>query len=286
MPLHIGDYWVYKGNLSTLSGGSNWIDILSIQFYRNINNHIYYYFNTTNSNSYPFKGYYRVDSTTGSLYKYDSTSSCTNYYNEILIDSLSAIIGDTVKNCGIGLYKCSGITNVSIFGYSSVKKSFGYSTNYPPVSSSWEKSFIKDIGYSYYSSSSMGGGSGGVYSLNLKGCKINGVIYGDTSSTNINISGNIIPDFFILFQNYPNPFNPYTNIKYQIANNKFVTLKVYDILGKEVTTLVNEKQSPGTYEVQFPNSKLANVQLPSGIYFYSLFADGNLIKTKKMLLIK
>jgi hypothetical protein len=100
-----------------------------------------------------------------------------------------------------------------------------------------------------------------------------------------------LPLKYSLSQNYPNPFNPSTNIKYRvpsgsITNNKFVMLKVYDILGKEVATLVNEKQSPGTYEVQFPNSQLTNVQLPSGIYFYSLFADGNLIETKKMILLK
>jgi hypothetical protein len=104
--------------------------------------------------------------------------------------------------------------------------------------------------------------------------------------TSINNNVNNIPDRFVLSQNYPNPFNPFTNIKYQIANNKFITLKVYDILGKEVVTLVNEKQSPGTYEVQFPNGQLANVQLPSGIYFYSLFADGESVDTKKMVLIK
>lgn len=94
--------------------------------------------------------------------------------------------------------------------------------------------------------------------------------------------GNIIPDEYKLHQNYPNPFNPKTNIKYQMANNllRKVTLKVYDILGKEIAILVNEKQSPGIYNVTFDASKL-----PSGMYFYKIetvdFSD-----TKKMILIK
>jgi photosystem II stability/assembly factor-like uncharacterized protein len=90
-----------------------------------------------------------------------------------------------------------------------------------------------------------------------------------------------IPKDFSLNQNYPNPFNPSTNIKYQIKENKFVTLKVFDLLGKEVATLVNEKQSPGTYEVTFDARALS-----SGIYFYTLYADGLLIDCKKMILMK
>ena len=92
--------------------------------------------------------------------------------------------------------------------------------------------------------------------------------------------GKEIPDEYRLYQNYPNPFNPSTNIKYQIANNKLVILKIYDILGKEVETLVNENQKPGTYEVTFDGSKLS-----SGIYFYTLTA-GEYNETKKMVLIK
>ena len=73
-------------------------------------------------------------------------------------------------------------------------------------------------------------------------------------------------------RNYPNPFNPSTNIKYVITSNAFVTLKVYDVLGNEVTTLVNEEKSAGNYDVRFDISKLsANTQgLSSGIYFYRL----------------
>ena len=104
----------------------------------------------------------------------------------------------------------------------------------------------------------------------------------------------IVPDKFELYQNYPNPFNPNTVIRFTIpsrtvilseAKNPQVTLKVYNILGKEIATLVNEKLQPGMYETQFPNNKYTNNQIPSGIYFYKLIA-GDFVETKKMLLVK
>jgi hypothetical protein len=94
------------------------------------------------------------------------------------------------------------------------------------------------------------------------------------------ISSNV-PDKSLLYQNYPNPFNPATNIKYQITNSKYITLKVYDLLGREVVILVNEKQNSGTYEVKFDGSNYS-----TGVYFYRLLADGNIIDTKKLVLIK
>jgi hypothetical protein len=103
------------------------------------------------------------------------------------------------------------------------------------------------------------------------------------------ISSNL-PVKFNLEQNYPNPFNPTTKIKFEIpplnppltkgGNGGVVTLKIYDILGQEVETLVNEKKSPGTYEVTFDAGNL-----PSGIYFYRLITD-NFTEVKKMTLIK
>jgi hypothetical protein len=105
----------------------------------------------------------------------------------------------------------------------------------------------------------------------------------------------LLPDGFVLYQNYPNPYNPSTKIKYTIPSvgtslMKFVHLKVYDILGNEVATLVNEEQSPGDYEVEFSaiggSASGGNVySLPSGIYFYQLKA-GSFIQTKKMVLIR
>jgi plastocyanin len=88
------------------------------------------------------------------------------------------------------------------------------------------------------------------------------------------------PGKFHLSQNYPNPFNPTTSLQYAIGSRQFVTLKVYNSLGKEVATLVNEEKPAGKYEVRFSGSTL-----PSGIYFYELKA-GNITKTKKMVLLR
>jgi len=90
------------------------------------------------------------------------------------------------------------------------------------------------------------------------------------------------PKEFLLQQNYPNPFNPSTNIQYAISSTQFVTLKVYDLLGREVATLVNEEKTAGSYNAQFT---MNNVQLSSGIYFYKLQA-GDFVDTKKMILLK
>lgn len=114
----------------------------------------------------------------------------------------------------------------------------------------------------------------------LQGCVINGVVYGDTSFTAVNIEDEFSANEFYLSQNFPNPFNPVTKIKYSIPNTNFVTLKVYDLLGNEITTLVNEENHSGVYEVKFNASNLS-----SGAYFYQLKA-GDFISTKKFVLLK
>jgi hypothetical protein len=104
--------------------------------------------------------------------------------------------------------------------------------------------------------------------------------WGPIVVTSIKEGSDGIPQHVELAQNYPNPFNPETQINYSIPHNSFVTLEVYDILGREITTLVNEVKSPGNYEVNFNATNL-----PSGIYFYRLQA-GSFVETKKMILLK
>jgi len=94
------------------------------------------------------------------------------------------------------------------------------------------------------------------------------------------VNTKIIPDGFALLQNYPNPFNPTTTIRYSIPNSEFVTLKVYDVLGNEVATLVNEEKPAGSYEVEFKATELS-----SGIYFYKLQTN-SFVETKKLVLLK
>lgn len=110
------------------------------------------------------------------------------------------------------------------------------------------------------------------------------------SATSIHQIDNKIPQLFALEQNYPNPFNPTTDIEFQIPTNGFVSLKVYDVLGKEVTTLVNNELEAGRHSVNFDASNLSNGVsskggYTSGVYFYALKA-GRFIQTNKMLLLK
>ncbi|MDP2366422.1 MAG: T9SS type A sorting domain-containing protein [Ignavibacteria bacterium] len=95
---------------------------------------------------------------------------------------------------------------------------------------------------------------------------------------------NLTVNNFSLSQNYPNPFNPSTKISWQSPVSGHQSLKVYDVLGDEVATLLNEEKAAGTYEVTF-NAAAATGGLASGIYFYRLTA-GNFIETKKMILLK
>ncbi|MFB3056500.1 MAG: T9SS type A sorting domain-containing protein, partial [Ignavibacteriaceae bacterium] len=93
------------------------------------------------------------------------------------------------------------------------------------------------------------------------------------------------PYNYSLSQNYPNPFNPSTIIEFRISDFGFVILKVYDILGNEIATLVNEDLSPGKYDIEFDLGASHRPTITSGIYFYQLRA-GNFNQTKKMLIVK
>jgi hypothetical protein len=92
--------------------------------------------------------------------------------------------------------------------------------------------------------------------------------------------GTTVSKNFVLHQNYPNPFNPETKIRFEVVSSKNVSIQVFDVIGKEVATLVNKKFTPGVYEVNFDASKLS-----SGIYFYKLITD-DFVDTKKMVLVR
>jgi plastocyanin len=100
------------------------------------------------------------------------------------------------------------------------------------------------------------------------------------SVTGVKTTGTTMPDKFILMQNYPNPFNPSTKISFTLTSHSFVSLKIYDLLGKEVATVVSEEMPAGSYSKQW---NAANMQ--SGIYFYRLNA-GSFTETKKLVLLK
>jgi hypothetical protein len=104
--------------------------------------------------------------------------------------------------------------------------------------------------------------------------------YKSSQVLDVNENGDVLPNGFVLRQNYPNPFNPVTRISYSLPNREHVSLKVYDMLGHEVATVVNEEQTAGTHEVTFNGINLA-----SGVYYYRLLS-GSYVDTKKFILVK
>ncbi|GIK60066.1 MAG: T9SS type A sorting domain-containing protein [Ignavibacteriota bacterium] len=158
----------------------------------------------------------------------------------------------------------------------------------------WSQSGNKLVGSSAIGSANQGGAVAISYDGNTA------IIGGIADNINLGAAWVFIPGTtsipvdetlsgFLLEQNYPNPFNPSTVIRYQLPVTGFVTLKVYDVLGNEVATLVNEEKPAGSYEVEFSVGQSAtggsSPDIASGIYFYKLQA-GSFVETKKMLLLK
>jgi hypothetical protein len=227
----------------------------------------------------------RIDSVYGKVYRYYEHPNLPE--SEYVIFDLLGEVGDTLITFiptfpGWPSYLI--ITSIDTFykwGLTKVRKNF-VQTTYLAYS---HFSYTEDIGMDYW-----GGGINGTSSYfeqTLKGCLINGIVYGDTTLTDVGNEEAPIATSFKLEQNYPNPFNPTTKIKFTIPGKteyysvpQIITLKVYDVLGNEVTTLVNEELTAGEYEVEF------NAQsLTSGIYFYQL-KSGSFVQTKKMVLLK
>ncbi len=233
----------------------------------------------------------RIDSSTGLIFRYSDNAEFLE--NEYLIDDLLADIGDTIKSFRIGYPWSDGYTvflkdtTFEKFGLSKPRRIFQQYDLSMPVYSLTEDIGIDSLIYSF---------DLGYTEYILKGCIIDGVVYGDTTVVDVEDETPTTPTKFSLSQNYPNPFNPSTTIRFQIPEQAFVTLKIYDILGKEVATLVNEEKSAGEYEVEFSGNNFtsglsANRRFlwkdgyASGIYFYQLKAN-NFIETKKMILLK
>lgn len=224
----------------------------------------------------------RFDPQNGNVYQL-SSNGCQYSTGEIMIDSFKARLHDSVRiNCQPPnqwyAYICTDTNNANVFGTSRQSRFF----NNLGFEGGHYRKYAKGIGLYHAASSGL---DGGTYlctrQMILLGCVINGVLYGDTSMlVGINQISTEIPDQFSLFQNYPNPFNPSTKIRFALPKNEFVNLKVYDVLGKEVETIINEELNTGTFEVDW-NS----VNYPSGVYYYKLSA-GDYSETKKMVLIK
>ena len=217
--------------------------------------------------------YERIDSVEGRVYRYDE--NCPN--NEQFIEDLVMEVGDTTYAASFGYcieHAGTELSSEQTFNRWGIE---GSRRNYNYVELITADYFLaSDIGLDYFKLSDDNGDK----TFTLKGMLKNGIVYGDTTLTDV-ADENELPKEFSLSQNYPNPFNPSTIIKYALGGRQLVTLKVFDLLGREVTMLVNEEKPAGNYEVEFS----INGRLASGIYFYRLQA-GSYVETKKMIYLK
>ncbi len=280
----------------TSNGGDNWI-------MSSVNNPKYVSFSSPSTGW--IHGSYSIGPpfNTFHIAVYKTTNSGQNWYSEYSFETVSinpgplffvnALTGYKVIQLGsvyIGKSNSGGTDWSNIFSTSSEVNSI-YFVN---VSKGW---FARDNGKILFTSnggSSFSEQQSGVatklYSVFLINdttgwiATTNGIILKTNTGgiTNVNISADLIPDKFYLSQNYPNPFNPNTVISYSLIENSFVKLKVYDLPGNEIATLVNENQNAGIYNYQF---SAFNYQLSSGIYFYKLETK-NWSFTKRMMLLK
>jgi photosystem II stability/assembly factor-like uncharacterized protein len=296
------------GLYRTTNGGLNWQKLDNGIFGSTYPNKIYFInsrigfasnssllFRTTNSgynwsqvtNNNGFNDMVFIDSLTG--YKtYDSTRKTTDGGITWIAQKRPKLI---VEN---SLYKFALINKDTIWGVGgSILTTLGYRGvlyNTTNGGLNWGYQIPDTININinnYYLIDFLNKSNGWAHHTNNKG--IHTTVGGNDTTFFTNIKEQItnISFYFELGQNFPNPFNPVTKIKYFIKNSvssiqySEVKLIVYNIVGKEITTLVNNKQTKGDYEVRFDGSNLS-----SGVYFYTLFVDGNRIDTKKMLMIK
>lgn len=248
MPLQVGNVWVYSSAFSSFYGGGSSYQRYKISGTQLINGKVYYilrYDRVNISGTYScgsrlFSGNYaiRIDSVNMNLYRQSACSSST----EGLVDSLASGLGDTSFTCFNVNGERTALNDTSdylIFNtYYNAKK---FST--VNVNGGIDQTYLEGIGLARYYFSV----SNEMCIHNLKGCVINGVVYGDTSMiVGIKQISTEIPGEFSLSQNYPNPFNPFTKIKFAISGTSVsqAFLSVYDLLGREVAVLVNQQCSP------------------------------------------
>lgn len=267
-PLQLGNYWIDDDNpYDEILGKTTVVDT-------NIVIDTIAYFKLEGSSNYDTTRWYMYSRLREDGYyaiRLDTSYPAPNH--EKIYWKKNAVIGDTWENPMPTfplVYTVLDIFIAPVFGGNYAVKHLEIDGSLVLFDEYWTEEFGK------LSRSDFGG-----LQYSLKGCVIDGVAYGDTSFTIVNVENEFqLAESFVLKQNYPNPFNPNTNIQYAISSRQFITLKVYDLLGKEVATLVSEEKPFGIYEVEFDGSRLA-----SGTYFYQLKTD-NYIETKKMQLVK
>jgi type IX secretion system substrate protein len=288
LPLSVGNVWLYYGLYNYPFGQGTYYDKYRITGTVQSGGHTYFTFNhqrvqlTGAISGREIRLFWRglpirVDSTTINVYK-DTVCNASL----LLVDSLKARKNDSSNTCEPFSFNfreiCSDTSFYNICGANRKSKTF-YLQN--GIEGGDRPQYVKDIGvvsYLWFQHQENA-------TYTLRGCVINGTLCGDTSLTGITPISSEVPESFQLYQNYPNPFNPVTKIRFDIPSGfehrtLNIELIIYDILGKEIATLVNELLHPGIYEVEFDGSNF-----PSGVYFYKLETE-DFYQSRRMVLIK
>ncbi len=298
-PYQTGDMWEYSLR------ATDWpIDIDTLQsfmYYDSTDSHGNIYATKTNRYINPIVArdtiHYMIDTLNQVWGRIPEMEFGTNF-KQVIVLKLNAVQGEkwVMKTDSLDenffLYEMARVISISeqqIFGSVHAFMSTYYYTaldstdtlSYLP-DADLTKTFVKGFGLIWFGNSSY------VMLPRLNGAVIDGVLYGDTTDVITSIIGNYnnLPTVFNLKQNYPNPFNPSTTIEYTLPvvetrNTLSVQLKIYDMIGEKVATLVNENQIPGNYSVNFDASNLS-----SGIYLYKLTVGNLFTESKKMILLK
>ncbi|MFC2094258.1 T9SS type A sorting domain-containing protein [Bacteroidota bacterium] len=262
--LEVGNKWVYL--ITSWEGQAyEYRQVISDTVFNETNYAVIYVYR--GGVEFPYNAYERADSI--KLFRYS-----TQYGFETTLIDYSLNVGDSLNG-----YVVTSKHYVTIWEESFIKMCMFY--NFPGLI--WyDKCFIEEIGLTWEEGDGLAING---YTYELKVALIEGEVFGDTTLLNIERSDQPTPNKYIIYQNYPNPFNPTTSIKYAISSSQFVTIKVYDLLGRELATLINEEKPAGTYEVEFSVGQNSILSLSSGIYFYQLRA-GDFVETKKMVLLR
>lgn len=227
--------------------------------------------------------YFSFDSLTLNIFGGEN-SGCPDSTGNVLTIGFNMPVGYIWNECFIGTYFRSKIVDKGIsINYLNSNDTLNFIVKEDTIGGSVQDitvyGFTEKFGYSYFYRGYGNPLGGGAYDKRMVGAIIDGVTYG-TILLDINLISNEIPSGFKLEQNFPNPFNPSTIIKFSVPKSSFVSLKIFDQLGKEISVLVNEKKSAGSYQYVFNANGIS-----SGIYFYTLQTD-DFTESKRMVLLK
>ena len=219
----------------------------------------------------------RIDSATAQVFAFDNSNGGKEY----LIDSLRAPAFSLFAGCRLTSIPYTGVTKVDSQNYFGSRFLSRHYATLAGLSSSPYIVFTLAQGLGI-TTMKVGSSDFDQYDGNsTDDTLVYAKLTGKTFGTLVSVANKLeTVNRFVLYQNYPNPFNPATTIEYQLLTRSDVILRVFDILGKEVSALVNEKQNAGIHSITFSANNLS-----TGLYFYQLQA-GHLVKTKKLILIK